>query len=166
MGVVERFVGRVLLRHEAQVVGDMGEVVPSDPIEHVEDLCLLAGVFHRDGDTVTIVEHHVEIEGVFVEHAIVVGERQDGELGMEFPHVRTRLDDRRNTMFKLAFVENHDAVEDREPACGLGLPKRRDASGVSFGRLVPEKWEVAALTGVSAAAVFYSPLPRYGRALP
>jgi hypothetical protein len=166
VGVVERLVGRILFRHEAQIVSDMGEVMPCDPVEHVEDLRLLAGVFHRDGHAVTVVEDHVVIEGVVVEHAIVVGERQYGELGMKFRHVGARLDNRRDTMFQLAFVEHHGAVEDGKTARGLGLTKRRTTRGVSLCRLVPVKRNVAALTGVSAAAVFYSPLPRYGRASP
>lgn len=164
MGIVEGLVGRFLLRHEAQVIRHVGEVFSGDPVEHVEDLRPLVGVFHRDGHAVTVLEHHVVIEGVLVDHPIVVRERQDGELGMKFPHIGAGLDDRRDTMFELALVEYHGAVEDRETARGLRLAKRRTPRRVSFGRIVPVKRDVAALAGVSAAAVFYSPLPRCGRA--
>lgn len=123
-------------------------------------------MLHRNGDTVTVIEDHVVVEGVVMNYSIIVCERQHGELRVEFPHVRTCLDDRRNTMFKLALVENHGVVEDRETTCRLGLTKRRTTSGVSFGWLGPEKREFVVFAGVSAASVFCSPLPRYGRALP
>lgn len=121
VGVVERLVGRILFRHETQVVRDIGIVMPCDAVEHVEDLRPLAGVLDRDGDAVAVVEDHIVIEGVFVDNAIVVCKRQDGALRMEFAHVGTRLNDRRDTVLKLAFVENDDAVEDREAARGLRL---------------------------------------------
>ncbi len=166
VGVVERLVGRILFRHETQVVRDMRVVMPCDTVEHVEDLRPLACVLDRDGDAVAVAEDHIVIEGVVVDHAIVVCERQNGELRMEFAHVGTRLDDRRDTVLKLAFVENHGAVEDREAARGLRLAKRGTSRGMSFGRLVPVKGNVAVLTGVRTAAIFYSPLAQYGRASP
>lgn len=37
VSVVKRLVGRILFRHEAQVVCDVGEVMSCDPVEHVVD---------------------------------------------------------------------------------------------------------------------------------